>query len=162
MNYTLTAKSPAVTLRTGRNGFSSEADYINKEKNTLIQRFLGTVSLGEREREIISLMNSAARMYSNKDWDGYGALAVSLTTFIKTLEFLASLSVHVKLPDISAEPDGSMVLEWYRSPEWIFSVSINSDGKIDYAAIFGDAKHHGSMYFSGDVDRDILNMIGRV
>jgi hypothetical protein len=162
MNYVPAIESPANMLRSGRSGFSREADYIDKEKKSLIDRLLETFSFGERERKIISLFNSSLSECVHDNWDGYNALPVSLMTYIKALIFLLTLPASVKLPDISSDPDGSVSMEWYRSPEWLFSLSIDADGKLDYAAIFGDKKHHGTMYFIDGIDRDILNFIGRV
>ncbi len=162
MNYTLSMKSSENMLRTGASGFSREADYIDREKKSLTEKLLETISFGERERKILLLLNASLSECVNKDWDGYGALPVSVMTYVKALEFLVSLPESIRLPDLTADPDGSVSMEWYRTPEWIFSISINRDGKLDYAAIFGDKKHHGSMHFSGEVDKDILNLIGRV
>ena len=161
MNYTLAFDSPA-TFRPGKIGFSREAVFIDKEEKFLSERFLETISFGERNRRIFSQFKSSISDYVIPDWDGYGALPVSTMTCTKALLFLSSLPVSVRLPDISADPDGAITMEWYRSPEWIFSLSINRDGKLDYAAIFGDKKEHGSMYFNDEVDRDILTHIGRI
>lgn len=162
MNYSIPLETPASALRTGRSGFSREADYIEKEKRTLTGRLLDTVLFGDRERTILSLFTKSLSPCLNSNWDGYNALPVSLKTYTMALEFLISMPASVKLPDITADPDGSVSMEWYRSPEWIFSISIDAYGKLDYAALFGDRKYHGSMYYAGEVDKEIINLIGRV
>lgn len=149
-------------LQSTPTGYSREADYIAGEKNSLIERLLGTFSFGDRSRALFSELAGVIRDASNEGWDGYRALPVTFKTYMKALEFISSIPDFVKIPFIAAEPDGAISMEWYRSPEWIFSISINGDGKLDYAALFGDRKYHGSMYFSGEIDKEILNLIGRV
>ena len=46
--------------------------------------------------------------------------------------------------------------------DWIFSISIDSNGKIDYSGIFADKKVAGSSSFAGEIDSDIIDYIGRV
>jgi len=163
MNYTVPMNSSlAYQLRPGLAGFSREAVFVASEKQSLAGRLMETVTFGERDRAILSRLFSVISQTANEGWDGYGALPVSVKTYIKTMEFLCVLPGTVKLPEMSADPDGSLSMEWYRSPEWIVSISIDGNGKLDYAAIFGDRKYHGSMYFADEIDKEVLNHIGRV
>lgn len=163
MNYINTMNSfSAYQLRTGQTGFSREADFVASEKQSLAGRLMETVTFGERNRTILSRIISVVSETANEGWDGYGALPVSFKAYIKTVEFLCALPGTLKLPEMSADPDGSLSMEWYRSPEWIVSISIDGNGKLDYAAIFGDRKYYGSMYFADEIDKEVLNHIGRV
>lgn len=163
MNYTGTMNySPAFQLRAGQTGFSREAILVASEKQSLAERLMETVTFGERDRDVLSRLLSVISETANEGWDGYGALPVSFRSYLKTMKFLCTLPGSVKLPEVSADPDGSMSMEWYRSPEWLVSISIDGNGKLDYAAIFGDRKYHGSMYFADEIDKEVLNHIGRV
>ena len=88
------------------------------------------------------------------DWDGYGALPVEQDTLRAAYSLIESLPLGFPRPSIGAEPDGQLTLEWRKSPRHILSVSVDPDGYLHYAGIFGTDKSHGSItYFSTPPDK---------
>jgi hypothetical protein len=143
-------------------GYSEEATLIKNETKSLAETILSSVSLGERNREIVRRCVSIFYSTREQGWDGYDALPVKFRTYINSLIFLSLLPEYLPLPELSADPDGAISMEWYRTPEWIFSISIDENGKIDYAGLFADKKISVSSYFVSEVDNDIIEYIKRV
>lgn len=77
-------------------------------------------------------------------------------------QFVESLPVAYRTPTISGEPDGHISLEWYVHPRRIFTVSINPNGILHWAALIGAEDPRGSCPFYGEMPRTLLYWIGRV
>ena len=96
------------------------------------------------------------------NWDGYQAVAVSQDTLRNAYLFLESLPLGFPHPSIGAEPDGHMTLEWHRSVRRTLSISVDPDGDLHFAALFGPNRVYGTEAFFGEVPEDVLNLIRRI
>jgi hypothetical protein len=65
-------------------------------------------------------------------------------------------------PSISAQPDGQLTLEWYRTATRTLSLSIDPDGFIHYAGLFGAEEHFGTVAFLGGLPDRILRLASEV
>ncbi len=97
-----------------------------------------------------------------KNWDGYQAEPIAEWTFHLANELLEVLPLGTPAPSISAEPDGHITLEWYRTPRRTLSVSVSPQGELHYAALLGSSKQFGTEPFSVGVPKAILDLIYRV
>jgi hypothetical protein len=95
-------------------------------------------------------------------WDGFGAAAVSQDSLQNTYILLESLPLGFPLPSISAEPDGQLTLEWYRSPGQTFSVGVDPDGYLHYAGLLGPNRRYGTEAFFGELPEVIQRCIQEV
>lgn len=81
------------------------------------------------------------------DWDGEGARPVSDRTIDLAARIadclFGLLPRDTPVPDLIAEPDGEICMNWGRPDERLFSLSIGEHGKINYAGQFGEegARH---------------------
>jgi hypothetical protein len=98
----------------------------------------------------------------NPGWDGYGALAVEQETYRSAYVLIESLPLGFPRPSVSAQPDGQLTLEWYRTPTRTLSISIDPDGFIHYAALFGVEKHFGTVPFIDGLPDRILRLASEV
>lgn len=142
-------------------GNSATAEYLEEaRRQTKDNHFHSSVALSKKtaHNELASVWDEC----NTPNWDGYGALPVEPLTVVNTYDFIEALPLGTPLPSITAEPDGSIALEWYRHPRWIFSVSVNPERTIYYAVLFGVENARGSMPFLDEVPPTILNLIQRV
>lgn len=96
-------------------------------------------------------------------WDGYGAEPVSLDAYRCAYRIVESLPPGIPMPDVGAEPDGHLTLEWYRSPGRVLSVSVSPEGELNYAALLGGASRRtGREVFQNTVPGDMLHLIRQV
>jgi hypothetical protein len=96
---------------------------------------------------------------SSPDWDGYGAVPVNEKTLRLTEAIVEKLPLRFALPDVGAEPDGHLTLEWRSSPDRLISISMDPNLRLHYAAVIGQEQHHGSVPYSTSLPRSILNLI---
>ena len=99
---------------------------------------------------------------SSDGWDGANAKPVLVETLQNAKAFLKSFPLGIEPPDVGAEPDGAITLEWYKSPGKVISISINLGGWLYFAAIIGAKKRHGVDFALCDVSEDLLDLISQV
>jgi hypothetical protein len=93
------------------------------------------------------------------DWDGYGALPVEQDTLTAAYSLIDSLPLGFPRPSIGADPDGQLTLEWRKAPHRILSVSVDPDGFLHYAGLFGTDKCHGSIAFFSTAHDKLLQLV---
>lgn len=96
------------------------------------------------------------------NWDDFSALPVSDETYRLAFQFLEGLSLDTPTPSVSAEPDGHLTFEWYRSPRQTLSVSVSPDGDLNYAALIGSEKACGTEPFFGGTPKAVDTLIQKV
>lgn len=114
------------------------------------------------DKEIFRELEEVFQECSSDGWDGERAKPVSKEVLRSTAAFLESLPPGVEPPQIAAEPDGAISLEWYRSPEKVISVSVNPGGEVYYAAIIGTRRNHGKGSVRSGVSDNLLALVGKV
>lgn len=99
---------------------------------------------------------------STDGWDGEGSVAVSPVTLSIARQLVESLPTEFRTPEISAEPDGHIHLEWFVSSRRVLGVSVNPDGRLHWAALIGEEDPRGTCRFDGQTPVTLLHWIGRV
>ncbi|HEY2786118.1 MAG TPA: hypothetical protein VGJ05_14210 [Fimbriiglobus sp.] len=92
-------------------------------------------------------------------WDGYGALPVEQDTLRMAYTLVESLPLGFPRPSIGAEPDGQLTLEWRKTPRRILSVSVDPDGYLHYAGLFGTNKRYGSLAYFSTAPVELLQLV---
>ncbi|MCW5558246.1 MAG: hypothetical protein KIT22_10500 [Verrucomicrobiae bacterium] len=116
----------------------------------------------DRQRVIQALAAQAASC-ARPGWDGHGAEPVTPVTYRQACRVVESLPQGVPLPDVGAEPDGHLTLEWYRSPNHVVSLSVGPEWEMNYAALLGERRRRtGSEVFQGGVPTDLLQLVRQV
>jgi hypothetical protein len=103
--------------------------------------------------------------YSSENWDGEGAVAISEKAIIEALRFVKNLPTYVvglPLPEITADNDGEISLEWYKNNREVFVVSISGKNRIAYAGLFGTNDIHGTEFFGESIPPIVLINLQRL
>lgn len=129
------------------------------ESHKLLQQ---SEALGGGYKEISYKLDEIFRECSKEGWDGADAKPILEATLRNTKIFLKKFPLGVKSPEVGAEPDGAITLEWYKSPSKVISISIHPDEKLYFAAIIGVKKRHGVDFVSYDISNDLLELISQV
>jgi hypothetical protein len=141
-------------------GNSEVALYLDKASQAKSQYFHQSASFSKQSayEDLINVWEEC----KTDNWDGYNAFPVQKQTFKNTYSFIESLPLGYNLPSVGVEPDGHLTLEWYRHPRWTISISISPEGILYYAALFGNSDVRGSENFSGEISKNLFDLIQRV
>ncbi len=148
-------------------GVSEESDYIKKyiiEQRQIISDNLSLPIASQRLGEVRFALMMIKNDHSDENWDGQGALPVSLEAYNDADMFLRLLDTNrLPYPEINPNPDGSLELEWYSSPDNILSIIFNGNGYLGFASIIGtDDKTYGTRRFKGFIPNDIVSQIDKI
>ncbi len=94
-------------------------------------------------------LDALALEASEENWDGRGSPAVDHRTLKIAREFIKVIPPGFPEPELYADTDGEIRLEWFDDSEWTFGVSINSTGGVSYARRFLGSTQHGVVSFRG-------------
>ena len=139
-------------------GGSPAADYI-EEQLAGQRRFLHKSAALGVEQLLRDELAETWEACSRPDWDGYDARPVTWNTYQNARQFLLALPLGTPLPEIGAEPDGHITLEWHAAPRRTLSVSVSPDELLHFAALLGPSRLCGTEPFFGDVPQRILGLI---
>jgi hypothetical protein len=135
------------TIQSG-NGFALESKSIEQKYRDFLEHFKETESIGRHSeiQTILSELDEILRSCSQDNWDGYGANAISVDTYLearKIIHMLNSAFLNFPMPEITPEPDGNIGFEWNDNYGRTLLFSIDDNQTLTYAGIFGLNKAHG-------------------
>lgn len=83
------------------------------------------------------------------DWDGYESMRIPLESAQRAAGIIRALPRRTPMPEFSAEPDGSVALDWISSRSKLFSISIGRSDRLSFAWLDGADRGHGVAVFDG-------------
>jgi hypothetical protein len=140
---------------------SEEADFVAQQIENSLDILQESNTLGFTTRTLQKLYEVLLECYF-EGWDGERAKPISVEVLQCAKRFISSFPLGMEVPEVGAEPDGAITLEWYRSPNKVVSISINPDEWIYYAALIGTSKRHGADYSLMGISDDLLKIILQV
>lgn len=158
----------AVAMRIGPVGSDGPDRGISEDARDLSRRmddlFRGTPSVtrGIARDDLVALIEGVAQTASWWNWDGEGAVPVEWTAVQYAKMFARSLPPEVPTPEVTADRDGDLSLEWDYGPHRVLSVSVRRDGVLHYAGSFGANRSHGSEVLLSGLPASIVQNIRRV
>lgn len=141
-------------------GISDDAKQLEAQERTIREGMFITNTLSNYglQDELLDLFSK----HSSDNWDGYRAKAVTYEALAAAFNFLLMLPTLVPTPELSVDPDGRVVFEWYRSPRRVFSVAVEKDGRLTYSGLFGASQASGVESFENALPEEILRYVERV
>jgi hypothetical protein len=107
-----------------------------------------------------ALIEQVALEHQSPDWDGYGAVPISMASKTEAQRLVEMLPYWYPAPEAVPDPDGEIALSWDFGLGHVFTLSVGSTGALSYAGLLGDGvKRHGVEPFKGDVPKSILEAI---
>jgi hypothetical protein len=141
---------------------SDIADFVGRQRGDCLNMLQESNALGFAAKGTFRQLFEVFKECSSMGWDGEQAKPISVEVLQNAERFLSSFPLGMEAPEVGAEPDGSITLEWYRSPNKVISISINPDGWMYYAALIGTSKRHGADYSLMGISNDLLKIIIQV
>ena len=141
-------------------GVSEAAGFVDQFVDKIREQNNETVTFSDFS--LVDQLLDAFNDASTGGWDGEGSVAVTRQTLSRARELVESLPTEFRTPEISAEPDGHIHLEWFVSNRRVLGVSVNPDGRLHWAALIGEEDPRGTCRFDGQTPVTLLHWIGRV
>lgn len=147
-------------MTTAFTGASKAALLLEQARNEILERcnIAMTLSRIDTTESILEAWQS-----SNEDWRLNGdEVAISEEVRDAAIQFVENLPLGFPQPEVAAEPDGHINLEWYREPRRVISVSIAPNNRLHWAALIGTESPRGAVQYIDRIPAIILDQIARV
>ncbi|MCE5340284.1 MAG: hypothetical protein LLF92_04045 [Planctomycetaceae bacterium] len=153
----------SITMPLSISGYAASptGDFIDKGIKKIRDMLQKSNALGIPAR-VFQQLGNVFEECSSDGWDGEQAKPISGEVVRYAERFLNSLPFGMEAPEVGAEPDGAITLEWYRSPSKVVSISIDDSGWLYFAAIIGNRKRHGADFALLGISDDLLGLISQV
>lgn len=148
-------------------GFAPESVDLENSYENILEEFKDTESIG-RYSEILPIINELDKIFnscSKDNWDGYGANAISVNTYLEARNIINMLNatfLNLPMPEITPEPDGDIAFEWSHDYGRTFVFSIDDNQTLTYAGIFGASNTHGIELLGDFIPAPIIYYIKRL
>lgn len=132
-----------------------------------IQKIVGDIILAfrahsHRERGFDDLY-AAYRECCTEDHDGFRGQSVTRQTYDLAFRFLSALPVTLPTPEVSVDPDGEVSFEWIEARDRRVAVSLNEQGRLSYAALYGNGvTTHGTEIFDDSIPETVIQLVKRL
>lgn len=133
-----------------RSGVSAEAQLVESALDRLRESTEQSESWFGAKADAIAGLSEVARDCGEAGWDGADADAVNPLAVARAEAVIRAWPAGLELPQVAAEPDGALSLDWIRSRHRVFSLSVGAGDRLAYAWIDGSDRGHGAVRFAGD------------
>ena len=141
-------------------GTSDAARLLERIRNAIYQRCDSSVTLSRNEATEAVF---EAWQSTDKAWKlSANEICVSEEVKDTAILFIQNLPLGFPQPEVSAEPDGHINLEWYRNPRRVISVSIAPNNRLHWASLIGTESPRGAVRYVDRIPSMILDQIARV
>jgi len=139
---------------------SSQIDFNESVENEA--RRWEPLASEQKRLEKIDALVTLPHQYRGKNWDGLEAAPIPESAFQEARTFLRKLPPSVPMPEVIAEPDGYLGLEWYTNKWLLYVVSFNGSGVLSCSGLIGSERIYGSRYMDEGIPAEILRNIAKV
>lgn len=124
-------------------GFSSEAAVLREALSPTQDTRVSTVIRSEAISGLWRLFNECAE----EGWDGYDAQPMLLAAARAAVDLIRTLPEGLPMPELTAENDGAISLDWAAGRMHGLSVSVNGTERLAYAWLDGARSGSGVELF---------------
>ena len=149
-------RGPGLMTRSRSTGQSQSARRLSELREEIRKHLLTSLAVSRTTETALSELNNIRAEASHPGWDGYGARPVNFEAFLQARRFLESLPTTAPSPDVSADPDGEVSLDWVFGPRKALTLSIGANGRCSYAWIRGKRTSRGTEWLDDEVPTNIL------
>lgn len=139
-----------------------EAGFVQSTLHQLSVSDLQSVALSGARLSALSDLDAFYKESSCVNWDGEGGLAVEQKSYENARKFISLMPRDWKKPEISADPDGEVSVEWHGGNRRRFSVSIGADERVSYAWLFGSERGNGTDTFLDEIPFGVATQVNRL
>lgn len=139
---------------------SKEAQIVRESAYRINKSWESSISLYGAKSEAKSQIWQIANECNQTDWDGYGAIPISISAACLAEDFIRDLPDVLVLPEFAPDPDGSISLDWMASKHRFLSLSAGDRGVFAYAWINGSNRGRGVVKIgSSGIPQSLVSLI---
>jgi hypothetical protein len=116
---------------------------------------------GARER-LLDELDNLWEAASSKGWDGYGAEPMNADAYDFAKMFIKALPTTAPLPEVNADPDGEVSLDWTFGKRRALTVSVGPTGRCAFAWLLGQRSIRGTDWIEDEIPAQLSSLLLRL
>jgi hypothetical protein len=141
---------------------SESAEVLVKMQEDIRQQMLRSYLIGSRANQALAEIEAVEKEASFDGWDGYGGKALDPKACAVATFFLEALPTTTPIPEISADNDGEVALDWIFGPKKALTVSIDGRGRCAYAWMLGQINSRGTDWITDGIPANIAYALAQL
>jgi hypothetical protein len=133
------------------NAQSEPARLILRMQEEIREHLLTSHTVRDARERVLDELDSLCVEASRKGWDGYGAEPMSVDAYDFAKTFIKALPTTAPLPELSADPDGEVSLDWSFGNRQALTVSVGPTGRCTFAWILGQRSNRGTDWIEDEI-----------
>lgn len=158
MNATVAAleRMPGLMRPVRSTGQSEPAKRISNMQEEIRKHLLTSYVIAAPTEQVSSRLEEVWSEASRSGWDGYGAKPVDPLAYMYAQFFVNALPNTAPIPEVSADSDGEVALDWFFGNRKALTVSIGPTGRCTFAWMNGQSTNRGTDWMEDDVPASIV------
>jgi hypothetical protein len=141
------------------NAQSEPARRLLELQEALRQHLLSSYTVRESRERLLDELDALSNEASQKGWDGYSAEPMGSESYIFAKAFIKALPTEAPVPELSADTDGEVALDWSFGPRRALTVSIGPTGRCTFAWVLGKRSNRGTDWIEDEIPASIASAL---
>jgi hypothetical protein len=137
-------------------GESESAKSISRMQEDILKHLMTSYVISARAERVLSQFEELWSEASCTGWDGYGAKPVDPIAYRYAQSFVNALPTTAPTPEVSADSDGEVALDWFFGNRKALTVSIGPTGRCTFAWMNGQSTNRGTDWMEDDIPASIV------
>jgi hypothetical protein len=141
---------------------SPQGKQIRQMQEDIRRHFLDSYAIRRVADEALTELDGVEREASIAGWNGYGAVPLDPEACAFARLFLTALPTTAPVPEVSADGDGEVSVDWIFGNKRALTVSIGRGGRCTYAWIRGQSNARGTDWIANEIPASIASALGQL
>ncbi|MGA9071994.1 MAG: hypothetical protein WB424_17155 [Terracidiphilus sp.] len=141
---------------------SSPAKQIEFMRENIRGELLQSYVMSNAIEKVLAELNEVRAEASCTGWDGYGAHPLNPAAYDFAKRFFNAFPSSTPLPEISADTDGEVALDWIFGERRALTVSIGPTGRCTFAWMLGQKTNRGTDWIDDGIPEAIVFALGQL
>jgi len=137
------------------NAQSEPARLLFRMQEEIREHLLTSHTVRDARESLLEELDSLCLEASRVGWDGYGAEPVSADAYDFAKMFIKALPTTAPLPELNADPDGEVSLDWSFGERRALTVSVGPTGRCTFAWMLGRRSNRGTDWIDDEIPATI-------
>ena len=144
------------------NAKSVSAERLRQLSEEIRKHLLTSLAVSRAAERAITHLKAIRVEAAEPDWNGFGAKALDPDAYANAQRFLEALPTTSPVPEVSADQDGEIALDWDFGHRKALTVSIGRNGRCSYAWLRGKRASHGTEWLDDEIPSNILRALDQL
>jgi hypothetical protein len=113
-------------------------------------------------QKVLNELDEVRSEASSEGWDGYGARPINPDSYDFAARFLKALPASAPLPEVGADNEGEVSLDWLFGERKALTVAIGPTGRCTFAWMNGKSTSRGTDWIKDEIPAPIVFALGHL